>query len=154
MVSPKISHCYNTLKLTLYGFSLDFTNSDREKSAIIAFICIYSVLDTYIYASQRWRFPSFRALLTVTQPIFDLATRSTPLTQGVAMGPVGTSQPVIQHQEKRCVICLEEYCNEAANARLECNHTFHRRCIREWLAVKNTCPTCRFGEVSENGVNA
>lgn len=40
-----------------------------------------------------------------------------------------------------CAICLERV-DEAAKA-LRCTHRFHTVCIDRWLAIKNSCPTCR-----------
>ncbi|RZC40468.1 E3 ubiquitin-protein ligase RNF181-like [Asbolus verrucosus] len=40
-----------------------------------------------------------------------------------------------------CVICHESkriHCRS-----LDCQHSFHRRCIREWEKISNTCPICR-----------
>lgn len=154
MVSPKICHCYNTAKLVLYGFAYDYTNKDKETTAITVFIVIYSVADTYIYACQRWRLPSWRALMailcpTVLQPIYDIVSSRTALaTPNIA--PSGSAIiEMTEAEEKRCVICLEDFGERPADAKLGCGHRFHRWCVREWLAVKNTCPTCRFGEVRE-----
>lgn len=43
-----------------------------------------------------------------------------------------------------CAICLEDVCNETENTQLEvCKHIFHKKCVDEWLCMKNTCPMCR-----------
>ncbi|CAB4312875.1 unnamed protein product [Prunus armeniaca] len=43
-----------------------------------------------------------------------------------------------------CVICMEEfkegeYCRFLSN----CRHTFHQKCIDDWLATASNCPVCR-----------
>ncbi len=42
-----------------------------------------------------------------------------------------------------CSICLEEIHDKSAT--LNCNHTFHTKCIREWFLEKfeQNCPMCR-----------
>lgn len=40
-----------------------------------------------------------------------------------------------------CVICQEVV--EAVAIRLECGHAFHPECVKPWLRVVDTCPTCR-----------
>ena len=43
-----------------------------------------------------------------------------------------------------CPICLETMeigGNELGS--MECEHTFHKNCIIEWLKVQNICPICR-----------
>lgn len=41
-----------------------------------------------------------------------------------------------------CAICLEELTNND-KVILECRHTFHVNCIKEWFKNNNTCPFCR-----------
>ena len=41
-----------------------------------------------------------------------------------------------------CTICLNDV--EDSNVfKTKCNHTFHHKCMMEWLKDNNTCPVCR-----------
>jgi hypothetical protein len=43
-----------------------------------------------------------------------------------------------------CPICLEQYIKKDKTIELSCNHTFHSKCIKEWINKDNTtCPICR-----------
>ena len=42
-----------------------------------------------------------------------------------------------------CPICLEESAAKDKMARLACGHTFHCRCLAEWLGQHHSCPLCR-----------
>ena len=42
-----------------------------------------------------------------------------------------------------CSICLEKQNNKCV--KLSCGHTFHNKCITNWLLKNNTCPLCRNG---------
>ena len=42
-----------------------------------------------------------------------------------------------------CSICLEEYDNDNIISKLNCNHIFHKECIKEWFQKNNNCPNCR-----------
>lgn len=46
---------------------------------------------------------------------------------------------------EECAICCKEYLVGGATAvKLPmCSHTFHRKCMDRWTAVKRTCPCCR-----------
>ena len=45
---------------------------------------------------------------------------------------------------KYCSICLEKINKCERNITLtECNHTFHKKCLKQWLNKNNTCPNCR-----------
>lgn len=47
-----------------------------------------------------------------------------------------------QLEDSICVICFEELEEEVV--RLEnCEHKFHKKCIKTWLKEKPICPTCR-----------
>ena len=42
-----------------------------------------------------------------------------------------------------CNICLEDVSNRQLVKQLPCNHAFHSDCLRPWLKIKASCPTCR-----------
>ena len=42
-----------------------------------------------------------------------------------------------------CTICLETIARgDIINDLENCCHTFHSKCIAQWLKIKNSCPTC------------
>ena len=45
-----------------------------------------------------------------------------------------------------CSICLEV--DGGLFRVLDCDHTFHVKCIDMWLALKTTCPVCRYALVT------
>jgi hypothetical protein len=44
---------------------------------------------------------------------------------------------------KKCSICLDTFSCLSKIKTLECNHSFHSDCIKEWLRIRPTCPLCR-----------
>lgn len=42
---------------------------------------------------------------------------------------------------KECNICLESLMVNPT--RTTCNHYFCENCIKHWVLIKNSCPTCR-----------
>jgi len=42
-----------------------------------------------------------------------------------------------------CSICLECINNSDNIYKLNCDHCFHRNCIKKWLNKKSSCPLCR-----------
>ncbi|XP_024960562.1 NEP1-interacting protein 1-like [Cynara cardunculus var. scolymus] len=46
--------------------------------------------------------------------------------------------------ESSCVICLQSFKNREEGRELPgCRHTFHLKCIDEWLIRSGSCPICR-----------
>ena len=43
---------------------------------------------------------------------------------------------------KKCVICLEDYCVGDIIIFFPCLHSFHKKCICNWFQKKETCPLC------------
>lgn len=50
-----------------------------------------------------------------------------------------------QHIQNNCSVCLESMGMNDSCRLYECNHSFHKDCIRIWFGNKNniTCPNCR-----------
>lgn len=42
-----------------------------------------------------------------------------------------------------CHICLSEIESGEHMIRLACTHYFHSECIRDWMKIQTTCPSCR-----------
>lgn len=46
-----------------------------------------------------------------------------------------------------CSICLEQYIKNDKVIELSCKHTYHEKCIKEWMDTNNisnnSCPICR-----------
>ncbi|KAL5815544.1 hypothetical protein ACOSQ4_026185 [Xanthoceras sorbifolium] len=47
------------------------------------------------------------------------------------------------HVDKKCTICQEEYEADDEMGKLDCGHSFHIQCIKQWLTQKNACPVCK-----------
>ncbi|KAH7658413.1 Zinc finger RING/FYVE/PHD-type protein [Dioscorea alata] len=45
--------------------------------------------------------------------------------------------------EWKCSICQEEYEGDDEIGKLECGHSYHIYCIKQWLLQKNACPVCK-----------
>ncbi|KAL0483494.1 E3 ubiquitin-protein ligase [Acrasis kona] len=42
-----------------------------------------------------------------------------------------------------CPVCQDDFKQDEQLNKIECNHLFHKKCLREWLERHNTCPMCR-----------
>nr|CAB3489048.1 unnamed protein product [Digitaria exilis] len=47
-------------------------------------------------------------------------------------------------EEAECAVCLDGYEAGDALRTMPCSHSFHERCIFQWLRVSRICPLCRF----------
>ncbi|OAQ33341.1 hypothetical protein K457DRAFT_152907 [Linnemannia elongata AG-77] len=74
-------------------------------------------------------------------------------------GPVGATDEIINaiphhtltdeelEAKTECSVCKDEFAKEDNLLQLPCKHIFHEDCIKPWLKVSGTCPTCRFSLV-------
>ena len=46
-------------------------------------------------------------------------------------------------KENKCSICLEEYTKGYDIIKLNCEHQYHKDCIKIWLNINKNCPQCR-----------
>ncbi|KAL0797920.1 hypothetical protein Bca101_053094 [Brassica carinata] len=45
--------------------------------------------------------------------------------------------------DRKCSICQDEYEREGQVGKLDCGHSFHVQCVKQWLSRKNACPVCK-----------
>ncbi|KAF9920876.1 hypothetical protein FBU30_009184 [Linnemannia zychae] len=74
-------------------------------------------------------------------------------------GPVGATDEIINaiphhtltdeelEAKLECSVCKEEFTKSDTLLQLPCKHIFHEDCIKPWLKVSGTCPTCRYSLV-------
>ncbi|KAG0050739.1 hypothetical protein BGZ83_004486 [Gryganskiella cystojenkinii] len=74
-------------------------------------------------------------------------------------GPVAATDEIINNiphhtlsdaelaDKTECSVCKEEFTKEDTLLNLPCKHIFHDACIKPWLKVSGTCPTCRYSLV-------
>ncbi|XP_062201903.1 RING-H2 finger protein ATL64-like [Phragmites australis] len=44
----------------------------------------------------------------------------------------------------RCAVCLVDYADgDELRLMPDCRHSFHQRCVDQWLRQRPTCPVCR-----------
>ncbi|XP_073134056.1 uncharacterized protein [Henckelia pumila] len=59
------------------------------------------------------------------------------------------SSRFVLDMERKCSICQEEYETDDETGNLNCGHSFHIDCIKQWLVQKNACPICKTAAVSQ-----
>lgn len=60
----------------------------------------------------------------------------------------------IPEPDRLCAICYEDFevgINANPVIETECQHRFHRMCIKKWLRLKNVCPLCHRPVFKEDG---
>ncbi|XP_038894454.1 E3 ubiquitin-protein ligase MBR2 isoform X2 [Benincasa hispida] len=54
---------------------------------------------------------------------------------------------LLSQMDRKCSICQEDYEPDDEMGKLECGHSYHIHCIKQWLSQKNTCPVCKTAAV-------
>jgi hypothetical protein len=77
----------------------------------------------------------------------ELLGLNVPLQRQVYQGDRTTRCPTMHaaiDRDATCSICLDPCHDLETCGRLDCGHSFHKRCITEWFGMKkNSCPNCR-----------
>jgi len=66
---------------------------------------------------------------------------TTPNYQSISEGSNVTPSNVATTVE--CAICMENLVAGACVRKLHCKHTYHSKCLAQWLELNSTCPLCR-----------
>ncbi|KAG0491068.1 hypothetical protein HPP92_007931 [Vanilla planifolia] len=64
-----------------------------------------------------------------------------------------TSEPSFRlaMENEDCAVCQVEYLENDIIGSLDCAHSYHADCIKQWLLIKNLCPICKTSALISNG---
>uniref|UniRef100_A0A0A8YY35 RING-type domain-containing protein n=1 Tax=Arundo donax TaxID=35708 RepID=A0A0A8YY35_ARUDO len=52
--------------------------------------------------------------------------------------------PIVgEMKEQDCAVCLKDFKERDKLSMMPCSHSFHQRCIFDWLFLSGVCPCCR-----------
>lgn len=92
---------------------------------------------------------SYEELLALEERIGSVNTGLTEeavskcLTRFLYTSDVAAATSTSQESEVKCSVCQEEYEEREELGRLNCDHSYHAACIKQWLLQKNQCPICK-----------
>lgn len=107
----------------------------------------YSVMTLLIFNYLYIAFILFSlALLIVCAPFYYFIIRPVVVSKEALTKQELQKLPRSIHQKTEpipCLICLEDIKPSTEIITLPCSHSFHVKCVQNWLKVKAICPTCR-----------
>ncbi|KAK7320127.1 hypothetical protein RJT34_04861 [Clitoria ternatea] len=89
---------------------------------------------------------SYEQLLELGERIgyVNTGVKEDELGRNIRKTKIQFSDDASKHQaDKNCSICQEEYEAGDELGRLNCEHSYHFHCIKQWVAHKNFCPVCK-----------
>lgn len=115
------------------------------------FICDYPVwgieqeTDFYIHLSPPTREYGYYVRITEEASWLGIEFIRVNLIVNISRLILPNSQTIsTSKSEDLCVICLENYAaGEVVQKMHACTHQFHLTCVRDWIELMRTCPTCR-----------
>ena len=73
----------------------------------------------------------------------DIARLKTIVYCSEDKGKEHESSNQVQMEEPTCSICLSEFVTSDLLIALDCHHSYHYKCIHDWLIIRNFCPMCK-----------
>lgn len=120
-----------------YNHQIEFPDYLTE---IIEFMADNSIFNTYLNVNHTTSDNEFSIMIqTKSIKLSELLKHLTKYTR------IKSDDPLIQNDEE-CVICFEKYQKGQYKRVLDCQHTFHKKCIDQWFRKnvhRMNCPLCR-----------
>ncbi|KAL4456972.1 hypothetical protein ABPG74_014610 [Tetrahymena malaccensis] len=109
--------------------------------------CIKSLsfLANLMSGDQQQQLSFEQAPQIFTELYFELPSKSDIKSQPMNYQSSQNLEQQMQSTAITCAICLQEFIHKQSKIiKLKsCQHFFHNNCLRDWVAVKKSCPLCR-----------
>lgn len=110
---------------------------------LFAFFPDETVIIVIIYCALLWCIGYFCPCCLLIVYIQNLRDRQESLINELLGNEVLTEETENNLNNKLCSICIEDIVVGDEYTKLECSHSYHRECLKQWIEVKSTCPLCR-----------
>ena len=110
---------------------------------LFAFFPDETLIIVIIYCVLLWCTCYFCPCCLVIIYMQNLRYRQESLINELLGNEVLTEETENNLNNKLCSICIEDIVVGNEYTKLECSHSYHRECLKQWIKVKSTCPLCR-----------
>ncbi|KAI8891780.1 hypothetical protein BC833DRAFT_613310 [Globomyces pollinis-pini] len=86
--------------------------------------------------------PTYEELLAIGERIGNVKKKGLSTNQLKKL-PAAKISKTVPLKSTECVICLEDFNQRVLVTTLACDHSFHKKCISDWLKRNAACPICR-----------
>ena len=131
-LNDDINILYNKSHINNYNDTLVYYDPGSLLfSGFIMIMCMSGMLSMFVYFSKY--------ILYSCKEFF---TKNNALNEIIDVENLNTI--IIEKNTETCSICLEYYDDKDIITKLQCEHMFHKDCIKPWFNSNNkNCPLCR-----------
>ncbi|CAF1991961.1 unnamed protein product [Rotaria magnacalcarata] len=104
------------------------------------FMIVMMKIHTFPLFSIR---PMFIAMRAFRKSCSDVIESRRAINNLNTMYPDLTADELVNVTDTTCIICREEMQVQQSIKRLDCQHIFHKNCLRSWFQRQQACPICR-----------
>jgi hypothetical protein len=144
----------DTFNLIIYAMTLlvmGYFYITGETKSVVLIVCFYLLILVGVLVGInrfiKWR-KRVEAMRLGISRLLGEGGAPTPSTSGMMELRSMKFRKTLHHmdnpnEEYTCAICLDRIMPSENVNLLSCSHCFHRECIKAWIVLQPTCPTCR-----------
>ena len=144
-MTDNIIRTNNDINLILTGLNDDIDQSIFDDVVFLDYL--NNIIASYIMSDEDINQMDIELEQYINNTLYDetQTPRPTPKKVHLKSKQYKYYKKVIKDTHKECSICMDEYAPTSSMTITECNHSFHKDCIKEWSKYQEnlTCPNCR-----------
>ena len=144
-MTDNIIRTNNDINLILSGLNDDIDQSIFDDVVFLDYL--NNIIASYIMSDEDINQMDIELEQYINNTLYDetQTPRPTPKKVHLKSKQYKYYKKAIKDIHKECSICMDEYEPTSSMTITECNHSFHKDCIKEWSKyIENlSCPNCR-----------